>query len=152
MARDPDNGLRAKFHDKLPQIHWQAIEVGVLGKGIPDTNFCWRGSEGWVEMKFTDTHAVGLMPEQVGWILRRMRSGGRVFVATWRMHDGGPRRGEAVSELWLHEGWDAGRLKAEGLLAAPPVLLLEGGPSRWDWGLVGQTLVEWEFGRGPSPT
>jgi len=147
MAGKPDDGLRAIFHSRMPRVHWQAIELGVVGRGVPDTNFCWQGAEGWIEMKATTSHAVGLEPEQVGWILRRMRAGGRVFVATRRRHEGGPRLGPAVDELWMHEGWDAAVLRAEGLLAAPPVLHMEGGPSLWDWDLVQSTLTDWVIGR-----
>jgi hypothetical protein len=128
-------------------MDFQAMELGVVGVGVPDTNFCGDGVDGWVEMKATEAHAVELEPGQVGWILRRMRHGGRVFVATRRRHDGGPRKGDAVDELWMHEGWDAPILKAEGLLSCPPVLHMEGGPSRWDWGHVRETLVSWQIGR-----
>lgn len=147
MSDGPDDGLRALFHKKLPAVHWQAIEVGAVGRGVPDTNFCWRGAEGWIEMKATDAHAVTLLPEQVGWISRRMRAGGRVFIATRQRHDGGSRKGDAVDALWVHEGWDAATLKAEGLLSCPPVLHTEGGPSRWDWDLVTSVLTEWVIGR-----
>lgn len=143
----PDAGLRKLFHGRLPDLHWQAIELGVVGRGVPDSNYCGDGIEGWVEFKATGTFAVGLRPEQVGWILRRCRSGGRVFVITRRQHDGGPLLGGETDELWVHEGWDAADLKAHGLQVAPPVLRQEGGPSRWDWGLVRGVLVEWVFSR-----
>jgi hypothetical protein len=144
----PDNGMRPLFHGRLRDLHWQALELGVLGRGVPDSNYCGDGVDGWVEFKATETHAVPLRPEQVGWILRRCRAGGRVFIATRRQHDGGPLLGDPTDELWIHEGWDAATLKAEGLLSAPPVLHNEGGPSRWDWGLVRGVLTEWVFSRG----
>lgn len=145
----PDNGLRAEFHKNLPMVHWQAIELGVIGSGVPDTNGCHSAVDFWIEMKSTDTYAVGLEPEQVGWTLRRLRAGGRTFVATRRAHAGGPKKGSAVDELHLHEGWDAPILRAEGLLAAPPLYVGSGGPSKWDWGLVLSVLVEWQLGRAP---
>jgi hypothetical protein len=144
---DPDHGLRAKCHKNIPRVDWQAIELGVLGAGVPDSNFCGDGVEGWVEHKWTETYAVPLRPEQVGWISRRMRNGGRVFVLTWRETTGGPRSGPPASELWMHEGHDVVQLKAEGLLSCPPVFCMEGGPSRWDWGLVRSALLEWQIGR-----
>lgn len=144
---DPDDGLRKLFHDNIGRIHFQAMELGVVGVGVPDTNYCADGVDGWIEMKSTDAHAVELEAGQVGWILRRMRNGGRVFVATRRRHDGGPRKGLACDELWMHEGWDAAQLKAEGLLSCPPILQMEGGPSRWDWDHVRETLVTWQIGR-----
>lgn len=143
MSRGPDNGLRPLFHKRLPQIHWQAIEVGVVGRGVPDSNGCWQRCEFWLEFKATEAHRVDLRPEQVGWILRRMRAGGRVFIVTRRQHDGGPLLGPPTDELFIHEGWDATTLKAEGLMSAPPVLHMEGGPSHWDWDLVLDTLVSW---------
>lgn len=127
----------------MGRCHWQAIELGVLGSGVPDDNYCLDGTEGWLEYKATETYAVGLEPEQVGWIDRRMRAGGRVFVVTRRAHDGGPQKGPPCDELWVHEGWDAKVLRRLGLMAAPPILMMEGGPSRWDWGRVRATLAEW---------
>lgn len=143
----PDDGLRALLHRHLPQVHWQALELGVVGSGVPDTTGAWAGSEWWIECKATDAHAVGLEPDQIGWILRGLRSGRRIFVATRRRHEGGPRRGDACDELWLHEGHDAVAIRDGGLMAAPPVLQMEGGPSRWDWDLLLRTLVEWDLGR-----
>lgn len=58
--------------------------------GIPDTNYCFDGVEGWVELKYgerpaRDSTAVfksrhNLTAEQVEWILARRRSGGRVSI------------------------------------------------------------------------
>lgn len=141
MPSAPDAGLRKLFHDRIGQCHFQSIEIGTLGRGVPDDNYCADGVEGWIEYKFTETHAVGLRPEQVGWILRRMRAGGRVFVVTMRQHGGGVLLGEPVRELWIHEGWDAAAIKAGGLMAAPPVLCLEESP--WDWGAVRRVLTDW---------
>jgi len=143
----PDDGLRSIFHNHLPRIHWQAMELGVVGAGVPDSNFCWSGVDGWIEYKATADYSVGLEPEQVGWISRRMRAGGRVFIATRRRHDGGPRLGDPVDELWIHEGWDAATLKASGLSSCPPVLYEENGPSSWNWSLIESVLVEWVIGR-----
>ena len=147
---EPDDGLRRIFGEELPTIHWQAIEIGLLGAGVPDHNGCADGTEFWIEYKATDGWAVGLEPEQVGWITERMIAGGRVFVITRRRHEGGPRRGLPVDDLYIHEGWDARALKADGLLAAPPVLHLEAqqsGPRRWDWGRVREVLVSWKMSR-----
>jgi hypothetical protein len=143
---DPDDGLRKLFHDRVERCHWQALELGVVGAGVPDSNGCADGAEFWIEMKATDGWAVELNPMQVGWILRRMRSGGRVFIAVRRRHDGGPLLGDPTDELHIYEGWDAAVLKAEGMRsAAVPVLQTDGGPSRWDWGRVREVLTGWEF-------
>ncbi len=145
---EPDGGLRRHFHQRLERVHLQAMELGVMGSGCPDTNGCADGTEFWIEYKHTASEGVvPLEPQQIGWILRRMRAGGRVFVATWVEHDGGARRGEAVSRLHMHEGWDAPVLRSDGVLAAPPVLVQDGRPQDWDWGEIRDTLVCWTIGR-----
>jgi hypothetical protein len=135
---EPDGGLRRRLHGALRHVHWQALELGTMGSGCPDTNGCWKGVEFWIECKqvSAENGLVPLEPGQVGWISRRCRAGGRAFVLTWVHHDGGVRKGERCSRLVLHEGWDAGVLRAEGVGAAPPVLVLE---SRWG------TAREWDF-------
>lgn len=114
--------------------------------GVPDLNFCIDGVEGWVEMKQTDGWAVTLEPEQVSWLFRRHRNGGRVFVAVRRWHDGGPRRGPACDELWLLRGQYAPDLKTLGLKWAMTSPALLGrwchGPARWDWDAVRSILVK----------
>lgn len=140
-----DGGLRSTFHDKLRRgIHWQAIETGGTGKGIPDSNFCGADvGEGWVEMKLTDAWSVGLEAEQVAWLKKRILVGGRTFVAVRRQHDGGPRKGSPVDELWLCSGIWAGELKSGGL-KHPDVIWLgvwSGGPARWDWDAVRELLA-----------
>ena len=138
---EPDGGLRRRMHGALKRVHWQAMELGVMGAGCPDTNGCWQGSDFWVECKQVSAEGglVPLLPEQVGWIARRCRAGGRAFILTWLHHEGGARKGERVSRLVLHEGWDGGVLKAEGLEAAPPILVLESG-----WGSAGEWDFDWE--------
>lgn len=76
---------------------------------------------------------------QVGFLLRELRAGGRALLMTRRRHGGGPRR-LAADELWVHDGSDAGRVRAGGLRAAPPLLLFEGGPTAWQWDRVGAAL------------
>lgn len=116
-----------------------------MGKGCPDTNICADGVDNWIECKHISAEdgLVPLEPPQIGWILRRMRNGGRVFVATWVEHAGGARKGEAVSRLVLHEGWDAPTIRSEGLGAAPPVAIFEGQPGDWDGEEIRAVLVTW---------
>lgn len=120
-----------------------------MGAGCPDTNGCWQGTEFWVECKqvSAENGSVPLRTEQVGWILRRCRAGGRVFVLTWVHHEGGARKGEAVSRLVLHEGWDCAVIRDEGVGAAPPVLVLESSGSEWgfDWEALLSALCEWQM-------
>ena len=137
-----DGGLRKLFHAHLPQVHWQSIEAGGTGRGIPDSNGCVDGKEFWVEFKQTANYAVGLRPEQVGWMLRRTRAGGRTFIAVRRRHDGGRRRGARVDELWLYNGAGARVLSELGMKACRGAALgiWEGGPARWGWEKVGWWL------------
>lgn len=156
----PDDGLRPIFksHLELLGFHMQSVETGGTGQGIPDTNFCvndpahcppigrtFSGIEGWVEYKSTSGWTVDLRPEQIGWIERRVRVGGRVLIAVRRRHGGGPRLGRPVDELHLLPGRVA-RLARIGGLRAPEVLEAAlgrwcGGPSRWDWDRVAEALI-----------
>ncbi len=133
----PDDGLRSIFHTQLRAgFHWQAIESGLTGGGIPDSNFCAEGGlEGWVEHKATKEWAVTLIPEQVGWLVTRARRGGRVFIAVRRRCTAGVRR-VAADELWLLRGSYAAEAKRGGLRGLPPAAVLgvwSGGPSCWSW-------------------
>lgn len=123
-----DGGLRPLLRRHLPRVHWTTVESGALAPGTPDCEGCWRGTAFWIECKATAAWAVRIRPEQVGWHLRRARSGGRSFILTRRS----TVRGE--DELWLHPGADAARLQDAGLRAAGPLLVSEGGPAGWDWG------------------
>ena len=135
-----DGGLRPLFHDKLRRgVHWQAIETGGTGQGIPDSNACIAGGiELWVEFKWTEAWAVGLTAEQSSWHQTRYMRGGRTFIAIRRQNEGGPRRGAAVDELWLAEGRLAPLLREGGLRAEGVDFLgvWPGGPARWDWDAV----------------
>lgn len=125
---------------------WQRIETGGTGRGIPDINGCLDGIEVWVENKATDGWTAGLRPEQVGWIDRRARAGGRVFVLVRRTTVAGPRRGDAVDDLYLYAGRDVLALAREGMgrTGPEPLHWSTGGPGRWDWAAV----REWLFGVG----
>lgn len=138
-----DDGLRVIFHDRLRAgFHWQAIETGGTGRGIPDSNFCCGGCEGWVEMKATAAWSVDLSAEQVGWHLTRLQRGGRTFVAVRRRHPGGPRKGPPEDQLWLYRGSAVAALRRSGLLTEDGLLgRWDDGPSRWDWDRVRELLV-----------
>lgn len=127
-----DDGLRALFRKHLPTVDWQSVETAV-NRGVPDSNYCYQGYEGWIECKSTDHWSVDLRPEQIGWIARRVRHGGRVWIAVRRRHDGGKRRGPAVDELYLIRGENVKTAKLDGLRGCPYEGKWRGGPSRWDW-------------------
>jgi hypothetical protein len=148
----PDAGLRGILRQWLPAVHWQTIEVGLVGRGVPDANGCVLiqdpkrgpvGVEFWVECKRVDGWAVNLEPEQVAWLLRRTRAGGRTFVACRKFRDAPTARLQTCDELWLFAGRHARELKDAGMRhpAIQPLVQTNGGPSRWDWGRVLEALV-----------
>ncbi len=139
-----DGGLRSEFRKHLPQFDWVSIESNTGVRGIPDSNYCRNGIEGWIEYKTTSGWAVTLAPEQIGWIARRVRCGGRVWIAVRRRHAGGPRLGPPVDELWLLPGELAVQARTGGLRPLsghPRVASYAGGPSRWNWAAVAARLV-----------
>ena len=138
-----DGGLRQIFRRKLPLIHWQSIESPLTSRGIPDSNGCKDGVEFWVEFKVTMAWSVDLRAEQVAWLMRRARAGGRCWVAVRRNAPGGPRKGSPADELWLVSGDNAAALKKEGLKcdSLTRVWVHEGGPARWDWDAIGKVLL-----------
>jgi len=148
-----DGGLRPIFREHLRHMDWTSIETGGTGRGVADSNFCSNGTEGWVEFKQTEGYAVTLRPEQIAWISRRVRHGGRVLIAVRRWHDGGPRRGSPCDELWLLPGSVAALARAAGLrgVASSALGVWEGGPSRWDWGQIGQALLGSSVARSSVP-
>jgi len=140
-----DAGLSDIFVKSLKSVHWQKIETWSTGQGVPDLNGCspstWkdeRGFEFWIECKKTagSRLAHNLSPEQIGWIERRLRFGGRVFVAVRRLRPAGLRLGRALDELHLFHGSAVRGLAKAGIagLGAPaPLGVWENGPARWNW-------------------
>lgn len=141
-----DGGLRQLFRERLLGFDWVSIESGTTGSGIPDSNYCRDGAEGWVEYKQTSGWTVPLRPEQVGWLARRARAGGRVWVAVRQQAPAGPRRA-AMDALWLIPGRHARQARELGLRGQEPAHggLAAGvwynGPSGWDWAAVARLLV-----------
>ena len=107
------------------------IETGGILPGVPDTNACYGGTEIWVECKKTDTDRVDLETLQVGWLMRRGRAGGRVFVLVRKQHKGGPRKGPPVDELYLMDGRRADLIKESGLRSA--AVLFKWNTRAWYW-------------------
>ena len=144
-AADKDGGLRPLFRERLVSgIDWQSIESALTGGGIPDLNAKPRGApEFWLELKQTKEWAVTLEPDQVGWMTRRIRYGGRAFIAVRRRCTAGKRR-VAADDLYLIRGSFAREAKRGGLRGLPPAALLgtwPGGPSGWDWQAVRSLLL-----------
>jgi len=137
-----DGGLRKLFRKHLPRFDWTTIESGLTGQGIPDSNFCFDGVEGWIEFKKTTAWAVEMRKEQVAWLERRNRARGRTFIAVRRYRRKGPRT-VACDELWLFPGTAARALFKNGLMdnQNPPLGVLNGGPAKWDWHFVSKALL-----------
>jgi len=136
-----DGDLWKSIRDHVRDAHWQRVETGEMGRGVPDLNGCMNGVEIWAELKFTRIWSVNVRPEQVAWIERRVRAGGRVFLIVRRRHSGGPVKGSPEDEMLIYSGDCTRVVAALGILRGPPPLLREsGGPSCWDWGRVRDVL------------
>jgi hypothetical protein len=126
-----DYGLRSLFKEHLPRFDWTPIESGATGGGIPDTNYCYRGVEGWIEMKACDHWRITIRPAQVGWAERRINHGGRVWLAVRR----------AQFELWLYPGSALRDLTDCRLDELTPTGTWTKGPANWDWVRISRLLV-----------
>ena len=137
-----DGDLRQIFSAHLRDFHWQAVETWSTGQGVPDVNYCGGGIEGWIENKATATRAVDLSPGQIGWIERRIRAGGRVFIAVRRVTTAGPRKGAACDELHLFPGSCARSLLEDGLNDLKALGIWPGGPGKWNWDTIRVLLLK----------
>lgn len=126
MSTVVDGNLRSMFRTKIPG-HWQSVETGSTGQGVPDSNYCVDRFEGWVEFKQTHGWSVRFKTGQVAWLMRRARAGGRGWVAIRRWPEG-------IDELWLVPGGYAEILAQSGLRQVQLVSRVwTGGPRKWDW-------------------
>lgn len=123
-----DGNLRVLFSKNLPQAHWQSIETGTTGAGVPDANYCCDGIEGWIEFKTVNHNKVTLRPSQIGWIERRIRNGGRCFIAVRRRH-----------ELFLFDGENSRSLDLKKSIF---LFYSFGGPAKWNWNVVAEFLFK----------
>jgi len=127
-----ESELYQELRRHLPLLDWQRIETD-MGNGVPDTCYV----EGWAELKTTDGWAVTVRPQQVGWISRRVRRGGRVHVVV-------RQKGAGRDSLWIVPGLLVRQLAEGGLRAmepaVPAVPRWHGGPGQWDWRAVQEAL------------
>lgn len=137
-----DGGLRRLFRDKLPEFDWQPVETGGISSGVPDTNYCREGTEGWIEFKATTTDRVTFRPLQPGWITRRCWHGGRVHIAVRQTATS--RRDAGRDTLWMFDGRIVAELATDGIsrVAARAVGQWPGGPPSWDWAAVRRILTD----------
>jgi hypothetical protein len=129
-----DGGLRQLERQYLPTFHLVSIETPMTGSGVPDMNYCIDGVEGWIENKMTRAWAVKLRVEQIGWIMRRTRAGGNVWIAVRRMVT-------MDDSLYLFAGSQVKTLADRGMKNAKHALCTSGGPARWDWQAVARLLA-----------
>jgi len=115
----------------LPDFDWLSVETHVTSRGVPDSNYCIDGKEGWIELKACDGWRAGIRAEQVAWAERRLRKGGRVLLAIRR----------AKRELWIFPGAAMRQLFASRLDAAVPLGRWGGGPATWDWAAIRSILI-----------
>lgn len=141
MSIRTDGGLAGLFRQHLKgNAHWQRIETWA-SSGVPDTNYCIDGAEGWVEMKKARGNQVKFEEFQVPWITQRGRAGGRVFVAVRKTI-------KSEDTLWLFPWTTVPILAQEGLPKPEGGSFLDGvclygtnGPASWDWDRVRETLT-----------
>jgi len=141
-----DANLRKIFQKHLPEAHWQAIESWSTGQGVPDSEYCFpKGASGWIENKKTSANKLAspLSPQQIAWIERRHRVGGRVFIAVRRqttkavsqMHN------QCDDEIYLFSGANVRLLAAKGVLWTPFLACHARGPAKWNWDNIKAILV-----------
>lgn len=99
--------------------HWQRVETGGTGQGIPDTNACWQGREFWLELKIVKGRRILLEPEQVGWHVRRALAGGQTWILACHTGKG----------IYAGKGVDAREIKDQGIDC--PVLVFFSYPVQW---------------------
>ena len=92
--------------------HWQRIETGSTGTGIPDINICFKGKEIWVELKLIKGKRVDLTPTQVAWLMKRAKAGGHTWILARHTYDG-VRIGKG-DNIYLWKGIHAKTVKENG--------------------------------------
>jgi hypothetical protein len=127
-----DGGLPQLLIERLPHVDWVRIESGMTARGAPDMNGCRSGTDCWVEAKLAAGWVVKkAKAQQVAWLERRTRAGGRCIVAVRQTG----AKGRDV--LWLFRA-GALRLLFDGsrLDQIPAEMRLgrhTGGPAVWRW-------------------
>ena len=117
----------------------QVSEVqGFISRGVPDLIGCHAGIEAWVECKQAKAWRVIIRPAQVAFMERRLRAGGKCYLAV-RRHN------KTADELWLLRGQAARPLIKKSLRELSEDLILmksSGGPAAWPWAQVGAALAD----------
>jgi uncharacterized protein YbaA (DUF1428 family) len=75
---NPEQKFSKWLRGKLPG-HCLRVE-NVLERGTPDINWCHESMDCWIETKIMSDGKCYISPEQYAWGVRRMVSGGVVFI------------------------------------------------------------------------
>jgi hypothetical protein len=86
---------------------------------------------------------VTFQPGQPTWIHRYVRHGGRVWIAIRHAHNGGPRLGPPVDDLYLIHGRYVLDVVERGLRMEQNMIAgrWPEGPKGWDWGMILEKLI-----------
>lgn len=126
-----DGGLSKIMQKYLAPCDWTRIE-NMTGAGVPDVNYCIDGCEGWIELKKSYGLKIKMRSAQVGWAERRIRNGGRVFIAVRWVGRG----------FMLFPGGAGRRLLTERITDVPNLVEYIGGQSAWDWPMIRKILMD----------
>lgn len=75
-----------KYVARLIHGHCSQVESHATAIGIPDTNYCINGVEGWIELKYTTgNRAIKVRPAQWNWFRSRLKAGAKnlYFMFRW---------------------------------------------------------------------
>ena len=86
--------LWLQFADKMkPYGHFCRVESHEVSDGIPDVDFCIKGTESHIELKFGNKHKIKkgfIRPSQVRWFRNRIKAGGRPWLFALFLEGGTP--------------------------------------------------------------
>ena len=116
-----EKALYKALKTNLSKVHWQRIETGGMGTGVPDVNGCWQGKEFWLELKIGSLQSVNLSPQQCAWHMRRANVGGLSWIL---IHD------PSKHFLWLVPGVESINLRARHLSSSKFIEVQE---PPYDW-------------------
>lgn len=120
--------LWERLKARMPAPHWQRIESGATGRGVPDINGCFQGRDIWIELKTVKQGALVLTWTQVVWHERRVRAGGTTFILA-----------ADDAQWWLWHGRDARIVHAAGICAPA---LSHGSFRDCNWAQLQETLFQ----------
>jgi len=75
LQRHSENDF-SKFVTGIEPVHWTVVDQRMLGIGLPDLDYCYKGIEGHIELKVRPI----LRDTQKRWFRNRVHYGGRPMV------------------------------------------------------------------------